>query len=141
MWKSCDFINIPIYCLPQELRPNNLEDVSYLEFVQSFDFKRKDRVIRRPRAPNRVISCFPESKESNKENFGRVTLMLHHPFCRINNLKQVTTDLLYESFEEAYQHCKQVHSHPLDFYGKTLPDIDDQFKDSPPQNDDGSQQP
>jgi hypothetical protein len=83
----------------------------------------------RPRASPRVINYFPrypnDSKSPTYSDYCRVKLMLHHPFTD-------WTDLLtgegqtYDSYVDAFRACRQLHTHPQDFYT----DLEAGFPDS-----------
>jgi ATP-dependent DNA helicase PIF1 len=85
----------------------------------------------RPRAPLRVINYFPryssDLSSQEYESYCRVRLMLHHPFKQL-------TDLLsfggshYGSYTDALRACRQLHTHPDDFY--TDREADSQDTDS-----------
>jgi ATP-dependent DNA helicase PIF1 len=86
----------------------------------------------RPRAPLRVINYFPrysaDPVSHEYDNYCRVRLMLHHPFERF-------TDLLsfdgsdYVSYIDAFRACRQLHTHPDDFYTDPVTDDPDTESD------------
>jgi ATP-dependent DNA helicase PIF1 len=73
----------------------------------------------RPRAPPRVINYFPrysgDPKSLEYDDYCRVKLMLHHPFERLTDLLSLDGSD-YGSYVDAFQACRQLHTHPDDFY-------------------------
>jgi hypothetical protein len=59
------------------------------------------------------------------EDFGRVKLMLHHPFRPLYDLLDCDR-IHFSSFATAYQHCSLRHAHPHNAYGE---DFGDGLKD------------
>jgi hypothetical protein len=102
--------------------------VTLFEWLQTWDWI---RWAIRPRVPPQLINYFlwyssdPVSLEYS--DYCCVKLILHHPF-------QQPTDLLsfdgydYRSYVDAFRACKQLHTHPDDFY--TDPVADDEDTDS-----------
>ncbi|OXV12227.1 hypothetical protein Egran_00012 [Elaphomyces granulatus] len=65
----------------------------------------------RLRAPERVLNYFPVYKSDEQpEDYARVKLILHHPFREISALKQFG-DTRFDSFQEAYEYCRQACVH------------------------------
>jgi hypothetical protein len=73
----------------------------------------------RPRASPRVINYFPrypnDSKSLTYSDYYRIKLMLHHPFTDWADLLSVDGQA-YNSYIEAFQVCKRLHTHSQDFY-------------------------
>jgi hypothetical protein len=116
-----------------------LAKLSHLDFLRNFDHR---SIRRRPRAPARVLSYFPEYKgDAGSARFGdyyRVKMMLHHPFRDIKDLLNLDgTNLEGEgenadNWVEAYARCQLNHgSHESDDLPKEIqvPD-DDEFEEA-----------
>ena len=73
----------------------------------------------RPRASPRVINYFPRysnvPESPDYSDYCRVRLMLHHPFVDWEDLLSVDGQA-YGSYIDAFQACRQSHTHPQDFY-------------------------
>lgn len=85
----------------------------------------------RPRAPQRVINYFPryssDPSSQDYDHYCRVRLMLHHPFTNLTDLLAFD-GCAYGSYVDAFRACRQLHTHPDDFY--TDPVADDQDTES-----------
>ena len=75
---------------------------------------------------------FPIYKwKKDPENYGRVKLMLHHPFRVVEDLKQrdYPDEEPWATFAEAYEHCRHNHTHENDAYGDDIPEPEPEFED------------
>jgi hypothetical protein len=107
-------------------RPVRLEQVSLLIFLQKYNF---ERMTLRPRAQNRVVQYYPiYDRVANQEQFSRVKLMIHHPFRVPEDLLTVDGSI-FETFTEAYVHCRLIHVHDHDGYEEE-PEEDDSSDES-----------
>jgi hypothetical protein len=112
-------------------RPENLENLSYLEFLLKYDFSSLQNIRKRSRAPDRVLRYLPEYKPDQEEDFGRVKMMLHYPFRQIDDLKRVGAAAEpWETFKEAYAYCKASHDdHDPDLYFIEVEEPEDPFEE------------
>ena len=124
-------------------RPENLENLSYLEFLLKYDFSNPRNIHKRSRAPDRVLRYLPEYKPDQEEDFGRVKMMLHYPFRQIDDLKRVGAAAEpWETFKEAYAYCKASHDdHDPDLYFIEVEEPEDPFEEPGEGDDDGEQEP
>ena len=91
---------------PDEERPGEHEDVSFLDLLLHFTITGK--VGRRPRAKARVLKFFPKywsAISGQMEDFCRVKLVLHNPFRQGHCLAQACTR------KPGYTSCSQRHNH------------------------------
>ena len=120
-------------------RPEQMEGVSYFEFLENWNFRPRDpmRWARwRPPALPRVLYYYPRYKPipSHRQyaDFCRVKLLLNHPH-------RLPEDLLgfdgrsFSTYASAYEHCLARHDHPDDHYGTVdeLPPVPDEEEFEP----------
>jgi hypothetical protein len=83
--------------------PDTLSNLSYLEFLEYYNFARLDQITKRRGNRARIPMYYPEYKLSgNVEDFVRVKLMLHHPFRQVDELKPHPTTVnssIYRDFQ------------------------------------------
>ncbi|KAF5133799.1 ATP-dependent DNA helicase PIF1 [Metarhizium anisopliae] len=101
-------------------RNEQYEDVTYLEYLQSYNLKTWRRLA--AQAKKRVLSCFPRyrSTEASPQfnDFCRVKLMMAHPHRSPEEL-YVVGGHRFDSFAAAYKCCREHHdTHPDDHYGE-----------------------
>ncbi|KAG6992212.1 ATP-dependent DNA helicase pif1 [Fusarium oxysporum f. sp. conglutinans] len=115
-------------------RNDQHEDVTYLEYLQSYNLKTWRRLA--ANAKKRVLSYFPRYKsiEASPQfnDFCRVKLMMAHPHRSPRELL-VMDGQRFDSFAAAYKFCRQLHhTHADDHYGdpdaKELRAEDDEFE-------------
>jgi ATP-dependent DNA helicase PIF1 len=98
----------------------------------------------RPRAPPRVINYFPRYSSNSGsleyDNYCRVRLMLHHPFERLADLLSFDGSD-YSSYTDAFRACRQLHTHPDDFYTDLEADGQDTDSDGDSVSDEGGDEP
>ncbi|KAH6640312.1 hypothetical protein F5144DRAFT_484970 [Chaetomium tenue] len=104
-------------------RPDHMEDVSYFEFLQNWNFKARNAdkwAIWRPPAMPRVLYYYPRYKpvRSHRQysDFCRVKLLLSHPHRQTEDLSQVD-GRKFDNYSSAYRYCLEHHDHPDDHYG------------------------
>ncbi|KAL9120832.1 MAG: hypothetical protein Q9187_002611 [Circinaria calcarea] len=108
------------------------------DILRHFDFA---KMKRRPRAAPRIINIFPlydsNSTGEQYEDYCRVKLMLHHPFTKIEDLREEFRGpddrvIPVGSYREAYTLCKNrcvIHGpDPLDPIAEDNPK-EDKFED------------
>jgi hypothetical protein len=117
-------------------RPDWMEDVSYFEFLQDWNFKARNPVKWarwQPPAKPRVLNYFPRYKpvrsHQHFSDFCRVKLLLNHPHRQPTELLEVD-DRQFPTHVAAYQYCLKNHEHDDDHYGNIdepdpLPDEDE----------------
>ena len=117
-------------------RPDWMEDVSYFEFLQDWNFAPRNPVrwaIWQPPAMPRVLNYYPRYKPARSHqqysDFCRVKLLLNHPHRQSEELFEVD-DRQFDNYTSAYQYCLEHHDHPDDHYGTVdepdpLPDEDE----------------
>jgi hypothetical protein len=101
-------------------RPEDLEGVSYFEFLERWNFAAPNpgtwRKWQHPAKP-RVLYYFPRYKpiptHRQFEDFCRVKLMLNHPHRAYDELLTVD-DVRFDNHKAAYLHCQQHHEHEND---------------------------
>ncbi|OAQ57415.2 ATP-dependent DNA helicase PIF1 [Pochonia chlamydosporia 170] len=101
-------------------RSDQHEDVTYLEYLQSYNLKTWRRLA--ANAKKRVLSYFPRyrSMEASPQfnDFCRVKLMMVHPHRSPQELLIVGA-LRFDSFAAAYKFCREHHgTHADDHYGE-----------------------
>ncbi|KAF5128332.1 ATP-dependent DNA helicase pif1 [Metarhizium anisopliae] len=101
-------------------RNDQHEDITYLEYLQSYNLKTWRRLA--GQAKKRVLSYFPRyrSMESSPQfdDFCRVKLMMSHPHRSPHELL-VVGGLRFDSFAAAYKCCREHHdTHSDDHYGE-----------------------
>ncbi|KAF6523203.1 hypothetical protein HZS61_014731 [Fusarium oxysporum f. sp. conglutinans] len=115
-------------------RNDQHEDVTYLEYLQSYNLKTWRRLA--ANAKKRVLSYFPRYKsiEASPQfnDFCRVKLMMAHPHRSPRELL-VMDGQRFDSFAAVYKFCRQLHhTHADDHYGdpdaKELRAEDDEFE-------------
>jgi hypothetical protein len=91
-------------------RNDQHEDVSYLEYLQSYNLKTWRRLA--ANAKKRILSYFPRyrSVEASPQfgDFCRVKLMMVHPHRSPEELL-VVSGLRFDSFAAAYKFCREQH--------------------------------
>ena len=122
-------------------RPQQMEGVSYFEFLERWNFKSSmpgDWKKWNPPARPRVLYYFPRYKpihgHAQFSEFCRVKLMLAHPHRANDNL--LTFDgMTFPSYEASFKHCRECHEHEDDHYGEDArpePEPDeDEFRAEP----------
>jgi helitron helicase-like protein/uncharacterized protein DUF6570/PIF1-like helicase len=96
------------------LRPPYVEDVPYIRWLRAYNPKtHKPR-----RAKDCVLIYGPVYKQTKQaEDFARVKMMLHHPFRKTEDLLMRPNGTTFDSFTEAFEHCKRAHPpHETDNY-------------------------
>ncbi|KAM4067595.1 PIF1-like helicase [Hirsutella rhossiliensis] len=108
-------------------RPEDLKDLTYVSFLNCWNFRSRDpskwkrwqpgNVNGRPR----VLVYFPRYQADPEgqqwSDYCRVKLTLNHPHRRVDEL--LTFDgRLFSSYVEAFSYCWQHHSHGDDYYGR-----------------------
>jgi hypothetical protein len=101
-------------------RNDQHEDVTYLEYLQSYNLKTWRRLA--ANAKKRVLSYFPRyrSVEASPQfnDFCRVKLMMAHPHRSPEELLTVGEER-FDSFAAAYKRCREHHdTHADDYYGE-----------------------
>ncbi|KAF5578398.1 ATP-dependent DNA helicase PIF1 [Fusarium pseudoanthophilum] len=118
-------------------RPEHLQDLSYFQFLTKVDFskgKQQWRIF--PNAPDRILNYFPRYTNYD-EDFARVKLMMHHPHVNFDELLTVE-DTMFDTYQEAYQHCRLVHhgAHPDDYLSTPQLTLEEEeFEDDPDEED------
>ncbi|EAQ88882.1 hypothetical protein CHGG_05501 [Chaetomium globosum CBS 148.51] len=104
-------------------RPDHMEDVSYFEFLQNWNFKARNPVrwaIWQAPALPRVLYYYPRYKpvrsHQQYSDFCRVKLLLSHPHRQTEDLSQVD-GRQFDNHASAYRYCLEHHDHPDDHYG------------------------
>jgi hypothetical protein len=104
-------------------RPDWMEDVSYFEFLQDWNFSHKNPVkwaMWKPPAKPRVLNYFPRYKpvRSHRQfpDFCRVKLLLNHRHRDPAKLLEFD-DREFLDYVAAYQYCLDHHDHDDDHYG------------------------
>jgi ATP-dependent DNA helicase PIF1 len=124
-------------------RPQEYEGLTYLTNLMDRDLRTFKK--RRATTVSRVLNYWPRYKPDRNgldyEDFCRVKVMMHHPFCSIDDL--LTSEAIdvessqprrFESWAQAYEICSLAHvepPHPPD--GLILPQEpvdDDEFEDA-----------
>ncbi|KAF5128364.1 hypothetical protein E5D57_009303 [Metarhizium anisopliae] len=114
-------INETIGTYRKYLERNGHEDITYLEYLQSYNLKTWRRLA--AQAKKRVLSYFPRyrSMESSPQfnNFCRVKLIIAHPHRSPEELLTVGGQQV-DSFAAAYRFCREQHRdiHADDHYGE-----------------------
>ena len=112
-------------------RPPELADLTLLDFLRHFDFKKYQR---RPRAPARVLQYFPQYKADSEgdqyDDYCRVKMTLHHPFRAIDDLLG-QDDERFGTWMDAYAVCRSTHYHPeSDGLPREIQLPDDEFEEA-----------
>ncbi|EAQ83491.1 hypothetical protein CHGG_09895 [Chaetomium globosum CBS 148.51] len=104
-------------------RPASMDDVSYFEFLQDWNFKARNPArwaIWQPPAMPRVLYYYPRYKpvrsHQQYSDFCRVKLLLNHPHRQSEQLLEVD-DLQFDNYTSAYHYCLEHHDHQDDHYG------------------------
>lgn len=103
---------------------------------------KKPRRLARAGTKDRIPRYYPRysSNPSSEdyEEFGRVKMMLHHPFRTIGELLILDNiaedEVVAATFREAYQLCREYHyhaNHDIDGYGVSIDAGNDEFEDNP----------
>ncbi|KID82373.1 ATP-dependent DNA helicase PIF1 [Metarhizium guizhouense ARSEF 977] len=114
-------VNETIGTYRKYLERNGHEDITYLEYLQSYNLKTWRRLA--AQAKKRVLSYFPRyrSMESSPQfnDFCRVKLMMAHPHRSPEELLTVGGQQV-DSFAAAYRFCREQHRdiHADDHYGE-----------------------
>ncbi|KAF1940402.1 hypothetical protein EJ02DRAFT_325295, partial [Clathrospora elynae] len=105
------------------------EDVTYIDFLQKYNHNRP--YVVRTRAKARVLTYFPRYLPEDTDNFGRAKLLLHHPFCNVQDLLSIPEIHNHpcDTFTNAYAECRALcgDSHKLD--GLADPGFDQEEED------------
>ena len=111
----------------------DIENVTFFQFLTLYEYK---KYTLRPRAKPRLINYFPTydpDKDSDKEDYTRVKMMLHHPFRDVEDLL-VTDDNqgVFNNWHTAFQNCLTHHTHADLIDGmRKVPIIDDDDFETP----------
>ncbi|EAQ92764.1 hypothetical protein CHGG_00999 [Chaetomium globosum CBS 148.51] len=104
-------------------RPASMDDVSYFEFLQDWNFKARNPArwaIWQPPAMPRVLYYYPRYKpvrsHQQYSDFCRVKLLLNHPHRQSEQLLEVD-DLQFDNYTSVYHYCLEHHDHQDDHYG------------------------
>src|ERR1700716_658417 len=83
------------------------------------------------RTKDRIIRYFPRYKKATqREDFCRVKLTLHHSHRHHDELKSVD-DIPFTTYSAAYQPCQENHCHDDDYYGAEVEGHEEEFDDGP----------
>ncbi|KAK3396242.1 hypothetical protein B0T20DRAFT_481244 [Sordaria brevicollis] len=106
-----------------QARGNNHTEVSYFEFLTTFDTNAPNPRPLSNRAKHRVLNYFPVySSKDDPKNYIRIKLMLQHPHRRPDDLFTVGR-VRYDTYTEAFAIYQEDHQHPNDHYGKLPPPV------------------
>ena len=109
----------------------DFSNLTFLDFLQHYDYSDLENLRRRPRALPRIINYHPRYNDDGKdskvyEDYCRVKMMLHHPFFDLSELLQ-----RFEcgTYTEAYAKCRRECSgHDPDHYDSLPPAEEDEFE-------------
>ncbi|EED12031.1 hypothetical protein TSTA_001030 [Talaromyces stipitatus ATCC 10500] len=101
-------------------RPLLFEDITYLHFLQRFDFRKVNNPYERQHVLDRVLNYFPiYNAERQQDDYAHIKLMLHHPFRQITNILTLNGNT-FDSFITAYTYCQEACIHENNYYGEVL---------------------
>jgi ATP-dependent DNA helicase PIF1 len=120
-------------------RPATLEDVNLLRFLQSY---RIGSPYTKRAGKDRVLNMFPRYRPDEVEDYGRVKLMLHHPFREVNDLKHIRGihDRSCATFADAWAIADELCEYPSedrDGLDKSLPEPEPSVHEGTPDDADG----
>lgn len=123
-------------------RPEQMEGVSYFDFLENWNFRPRDPMRWAPWQPPalpRVLYYYPRYKpvRSHQQyaDFCRVKLLLNHPHRLPEDLLEFD-GRVFNTYASAYEHCLGHHDHPDDHYGTVdeLPPLPDEEEFEPGDN-------
>lgn len=100
-------------------RGKEQSDLTLYEISRKYDWM-KNTFRRRIRGADKILMLYPiyPSKPQHPKyaEFCRVKMMLHHPFSSPSLKDLLTTEdgVTFETWQDAYQHCRTHHQHPSD---------------------------
>jgi PIF1-like helicase len=117
----------------------HLRDVTLIDWLQHYNANKFQPLSK---GKPRPVGFFPryksDSADDEYEDYCRVKMMLSHPFENVEDLLEVD-GLQAETFQEAYELCRDNHTHRDDLYDELdvdgdepEPDADDEFEDLNP---------
>ncbi len=103
-------------------------ELTLYEISKKYDWKSKvfHRKIRKTKKVLMLFSMYSvDSKHKFYEKYCRAKMMLHHFFFSINleNLFKSNDDIIFSSWQAAYNHCRKSHQHSFDSLSVMLEDV------------------
>ncbi|EAQ87096.1 hypothetical protein CHGG_03715 [Chaetomium globosum CBS 148.51] len=104
--------------------------ISYFQFLTKVNFSKKPWRHWQAPAKDRVLRYFPKYKqETQRDDFCRMKLTLHHPHRHHDELK-IVDGVPFASYAAAYRYCLENHSHEDDYYGVIADGHEEEFQEA-----------